>query len=226
MDAYYVYEHVNKTNGKKYIGITKQLPENRWGTNGNNYKDSCPHFWNAIQKYGWDNFEHNILFSGVSKEEACELEKKLISENKTQEKEYGYNIMEGGTAPSIPEEIRQKMSAAMMGNTNGAGHPCSEEKKKKISDAQKGRKFTNEHKENISKAKKGKSHEPPSEETRKKISASHEKSPVYCEETGIVYESIQECARQLSLYATVVCKCCKGKLKSTGGYHLKYYTEQ
>ena len=74
---YTVYQHKNKINGKVYIGITMQEPEKRWGVNGRNYKSS-PHFYSAIQKYGWDNFEHNILFTNLTKEEAClkEQEKK------------------------------------------------------------------------------------------------------------------------------------------------------
>ena len=220
--GYCVYQHINRSNGKSYIGITKQVPEMRWGNDGANYKSS-PHFWAAIQKYGWDNFEHKILAQGLSKDDACAMEIELISEYKTQNKAFGYNIMEGGSAPSIPQEIRNVMSAKMRGNKNGVDHKCSEEKKKKISDAQKGRKLTEEHKTKLSIAKKGKPHVPPSEETRRKISDSHKKNPVYCEETGIVYESIHDCARNLGLIATLVCKCCKGKIKSTGGYHLKYY---
>lgn len=73
---YTVYQHKNKINGKIYIGITMQKPEVRWGKNGNNYKSS-PHFYSAIQKYGWDNFEHNILFTGLTKEEACLKEQEL-----------------------------------------------------------------------------------------------------------------------------------------------------
>ena len=48
---YYVYLHNNKINNKKYVGITKQKPENRWGLNGYNYRSS-PYFYSAIQKYG------------------------------------------------------------------------------------------------------------------------------------------------------------------------------
>ena len=218
---YSVYMHTNKINNKKYIGITKRIPEERWGVNGVNYK-STPHFWNSICKYGWENFDHTVLFSNLEKEDACEKEMYLIKKYKTQDNEYGYNIFEGGDAPSIPEAVRQKMSKSMMGNRNGKGHPCSEEKKKKISEAQKGRHLTKEHREKLSKAKKGGTHAPISAEARKKIADSHKKTPVYCLETNQVYESIQDCARQLNLFATNICKCCKGKIKSTGGFHLQY----
>ena len=210
-------------NGKRYVGITSQRPENRWGVNGNNYKNKCPHFWNAIQKYGWDNFDHLVVERHLSKEDACAMEIELIRIFNTQDRNHGYNTMSGGTAPSIPKEVRDKMSLSMMGNKNGLGHPCTDEKKRKISEAQKGRRLTKEHREKLSRAKAGVHRGTPREETRRKISNSHKKAPVYCEETNTVYPSIQECARQLGLQATNVCRCCKGKLKSTGGFHLSYH---
>ena len=36
-DMYYIYSHINKTNGKRYIGITNDI-ENRWRNNGIAYK--------------------------------------------------------------------------------------------------------------------------------------------------------------------------------------------
>lgn len=221
---YYVYQHINKANGKRYIGITKQNPESRWGVDGINYKSS-PYFYAAIQKYGWDNFEHDVICSNLTKDEACAKEIELIAHFNTQDKQYGYNIMEGGSAPAVPEEIRAIMSEKMRGNKNGLGHTCSEEKKLKISEAQKGRKLTDDHKAKLSAAKKGRPHASPSAQTRKKISDSHVKKRVYCYETDKVYESIQSCAKELGIEPTSVCACCKGRHKLTHGYHLRYYDD-
>lgn len=221
---YTVYQHINKINGKQYIGITKRNPQERWGKNGVNYK-STPHFFSAIQKYGWDNFEHNILYTGLTQEEACEIEKQLIAENRTQDRNFGYNILEGGQASVLPIEVRQKMSQSMMGNKNGLGHKCSEEKKQKIREAQKGRKFSKEHKRKLSESAK-KRHVPCSENKRKILSQNYpNKKQVFCLETNIVYPSVQECARQLELYATNISKVCKGIHKTTGGYHFRYYND-
>lgn len=222
---YIVYIHRNKVNNKRYIGITKRTTIERWGSKGQRYKKSNPYFYNAIEKYGWDNFEHIIYAEGLSKKDACEIEIKLIKEYKSQEKEFGYNIESGGTNSLMSEETKQKISKALKGNKNGQGIKCSEEKKKKISEAQKGRKLTEEHKQKLSLAKKGKPHKSPSIETRNKISNSHKKCPVFCEETNTVYESIQDCARKLNLSATWVCSCCKNKCKSVKGYHIRYYID-
>lgn len=220
--TYSVYVHTNLTNNKKYFGITSRQPEERWGKDGCNYRQT-PHFWSAICKYGWDSFSHIILLTNLTREEACNAERALIKEYQTQDNKYGYNILDGGEVTTIPESVRKKMSVSMIGNKNGFGKPCSEEKKKKIGDAQRGRKFTTEHRNRISLAKIGKSHEPPSEETRKKISNSHKKNPVICVETQISYPSIQECARQTGIDASTVCACCKGRIKSVHGLHFVYY---
>lgn len=219
-----VYQHKNKINGKMYFGITMQKPELRWGSNGNNYKSS-PYFYSAIQKYGWDNFEHNILFEGLNKEEACKKEQELIAEFNTMDKNYGYNCTTGGEHFQMTEEIKEKISIALTGNKNGLGCLCSEEKKRKISEAQKGREFTEEHKKKLSEAAK-KRHVPCSDEKKKKLSQNYpNKKKVYCEETGEIYESVQECARQLNIEATLISRVCRGRGKSTHGYHLKYYND-
>lgn len=92
---YYVYMHRNKLNDKKYIGITcRKKPEHRWGKNGNSYKGQV--FKTAIDKYGWDNFDHIILFENLNAEDAYAKEKEFIELYKTNQKEYGYNLSVGG----------------------------------------------------------------------------------------------------------------------------------
>ena len=79
---YIVYMHTCP-NGKKYIGITSQSPERRWQKGKGYAYGSNPYFYNAIEKYGWDNIEHTILFRNLTKEEAEQKEIELIKEHKT-----------------------------------------------------------------------------------------------------------------------------------------------
>ena len=46
--------------------------------------------------------------------------------------------------------------------------------------------------------------------------------PVMCVETGIVYESIKEAARQTELSKNKISYCCRGIRNTTGGYHWKF----
>lgn len=220
---YTVYQHKNKINGKVYIGITSQKLEQRWGSQGCNYKSS-PHFYSAIQKYGWDNFEHNILFTDLTKEQACLKEQELIKEYNSMNREFGYNSTSGGDIFTMNEETKQKISQAMIRNQNGLGHPCSEEKKEKISNAQKGRKFTEEHKQKLSEAAKNR-HVPCSEEKKQILKEKSHKKSVYCEELDKIFESVQECSRQLGIPATSISKLCNGRGKTLKGYHLRYYND-
>lgn len=108
---WFVYKHINKINGKIYIGITREKkPENRW-KNGLGYKHSS-HFWAAIQKYGWNNFNHEVVASGLTEQEACYMEIDLIKKYKSNNNQFGYNIAEGGSAPKWTEESKLKNSGA------------------------------------------------------------------------------------------------------------------
>lgn len=222
--SYIVYQHKNKINSKVYIGITCQIPKRRWGENGCNYKSS-PHFYSAIQKYGWNNFEHNILYAGLTREEACEKEQELIKQYNSTNPLYGYNCTTGGESFALNDLAKEKISKAMIGNKNGLGHPCSEEKKKKISEAQKGRVFSEKQKAKLSEAAKNRPRTPCSITTKESIRAASHKRPVYCEELDKIFESVQECSRELGIPATNITKLCKGRGKTLNSYHLKYYND-
>lgn len=94
--TYCVYVHINKINGKKYVGQTihGNHPKKRW-INGLGYQ-SQQYFWRAIQKYGWGNFDHEIVASNLTKEEADNFEKILIKQLNTTDRNLGYNISFGG----------------------------------------------------------------------------------------------------------------------------------
>lgn len=87
-----VYIHTNKNNNKKYIGITCQIPENRWGINGEHYSGQDK-FYNAIKEYGWDNFTHEIIETNLDKSTALAREAQLIAAYNTVEE--GYNSVSG-----------------------------------------------------------------------------------------------------------------------------------
>ena len=97
--------HRNLDNNKCYIGVTCQKPEYRWKRNGTGYIE-CPYFYNAILKHGWHRFEHLILFTHMTQQEAFALEKHQISELKTNNTDFGYNISNGGDGLSS-EEAKQ-----------------------------------------------------------------------------------------------------------------------
>ena len=220
---YTVYQHINKINGKVYIGMTSRSLKERFGNNGNNYTTS-PSFFNAIQEYGWDNFDHIILYEGLTESEACKMEQKMISKFDSMNPEFGYNQASGGNNNfKMAKEAREKLSKSKIGNKNGEGHPCSEEKKRKISEVQKGKKFTQEHREKLSIAAQNR-HVPCSEEKGKTLSNSYpNKKQIYCVELDTVYESTQECGRQLEMSASNIVAVCRGRHKSYKGLHFEYY---
>ena len=90
-----IYKYENKINHKVYIGQTCQKPEKRWDY-GCGYKRHNLHFYNAIQKYGWDNFEHIILEDCLSLEQANEREQYWIKYYNSNQQEKGYNLTAGG----------------------------------------------------------------------------------------------------------------------------------
>lgn len=50
----------------------------------------------------------------------------------------------------------------------------------------------------------------------------HRKQCVYCIELNKTYESIKQAAKELGLYSSNICLCCKNSQRKTGNYHFKY----
>lgn len=138
---YCVYLHINKINGKIYVGQTHNIKE-RWRGNGKNYFTSVK-FFNAIIKYGWDNFIHRVVRSNLSKQDADTLERNLIDELDTIRN--GYNLMEGGSRGNLSEDSLRKMSKSL--KEGYAKHP---ERREKIRQKAIGRTISEESKHKMS----------------------------------------------------------------------------
>lgn len=109
-ELYLVYKHTSP-NGKIYIGITKNLPNARWNE-GSGY-ETQKKFYKAIQSYGWINFKHEIIATGLTEEQARQLESQLILKYRSNEDNYGYNTQAIHISNEIPiknDEIIKKIS--------------------------------------------------------------------------------------------------------------------
>ena len=230
MDNYCVYKHTAPS-GRVYIGISID-PEKRWNS-GKGYRAN-PYFWRSIQKYGWDNIKHEILFSGLCLADAKAKEVELIAQFKSNEREFGYNISGGGDG-LVADESRMKMSLSRRGNNNCLGRVLCQESKNRISSSLK--KYYSEHEQYF----KGKHHKPETieklksrvftEETRRKMRENHHSvsgannpsaRPILCltmDGTFVkAYSFAKQAARELNADLSSIIKCCRGKKKSCHGF--------
>ena len=216
MKKYTVYIHINKINNKCYVGIITQKPENRWQKGkGYNTQDK---FYNAIQKYGWGNFDHKIIAQNLSEDEACKLEQKLIQKyNAIKE---GYNSNEGGKGclgHIVSPEARLKMSEWQKGKKRG---PRSEETKLKIASKLKGRKT---YKVPWNLGRKCSEEEKILIRKRAKEAAMRVVAKkVKCIETNIIYNSLTEASEATGIATCNICGAASGKRHTAGKLHWVY----
>lgn len=231
MDSYWsVYMHTNKANGKKYVGITSKDPKRRWGNNGSGYRKN-QYFWRSIQKYGWDNFEHEILFTNVTKGFACFAERCLVACHKTDDPLYGYNLTSGGDKGcTYSEESRRKISEARKGKYTGENSPMFGISPKERMDEKTYQQWL--YKQQTNKPR-GKDHpmygvsmrERMDEEAywqwREKTYDSPKNISVKCIETDKVYKSAREAERDTGIGHSSIMKSCESEDHSViaGGFH-------
>lgn len=221
MNNYIVYKHTSPNN-KVYIGITSQDPIRRWKKDGSGYKLHT-YFYNAIQKYGWDNFKHEILYSGLSKEEAEQKEIEMISFFDSTNKNHGYNMSFGGESGSagykFTEEQKKYMSESHKGNKNGMyGRHHTDISKQKSRIAHLRENLSQETINKMSAAKKGKNRTKQSIEKQKKTIS----KKVVCLETMIEYSSAKQAGEINNIDPSCITKVCRGKRKTAGQLHWSY----
>lgn len=227
-NKYSVYLHV-VPNGKKYIGITGQEPEARW-LNGKGYQKQ-PYFYNAIQKYGWKNIQHTVVQTGLTKEQAEELEVNLIYLFKTNDRDYGYNIASGGHVLCVSEETKEKLRKVNTGKKHSK-ETCEKLRKLEVERWKDPEYRENQVKKRLGKTPWNKGKKTPIE-TRKKLSlakqgkyvgAKHWNSkPIINLDTGETFESIGLAAKRLGKKnGSKIVLACKGKKKTAHGFRWAY----
>ena len=215
---YCVYKHTSPSN-KVYIGITSMNPLRRWA-NGNGYRTQV--FYRAIKKYGWDNFAHEILLDGLTKDEAEQKEIELISYYKSNQKEYGYNVDNGGSSVGChSEETRRKLSENMIGDTRNKGRIHTDESRKHMSDAHKGKKLSEETKRKLSEINVGKKYTDEAIENMKIAARKSKSFPVYCQELDMILPSVPDAVEYInsiggSVIRQGIQKVINGNLNTSG----------
>lgn len=194
---YVVYKITNTINNKIYIGMTGDL-KTRWSGNGRQYKpfnnDTHRPFWNAINKYGWDNFQKEVIEDNLTFDEAIEGEIFYIAFFNATNKDIGYNVSPGGNGGKIylehpkgmlgkhhTEENRLRQSEFMKANNPMVNVKWGETHKHPK--GMKGKKQT-EHQRAVARSLKS---------SAKKVSAT------FPDGTTKTFNSVKECAEYLDV---------------------------
>lgn len=216
-----VYKHTLRNDGRVYIGQTLAT-DVRWSPD--RYRN-CKRFYNAILKYGWDAFEHEIIIDGLTQGEANVCEIALIFAYKSTDDRNGFNICAGGRGHkrNHSKETKLKLSLA------GKKRKHSEETKAKMSHSHKGKHTGKDNPMYGMVGEKNHRWGKHLTDAEKKHLADlnySRKSPcskrVVCVETGTVYSCAMDIERLLGVNHTNIAACCRGKQKSALGYHWRY----
>ena len=216
-----VYMHTNKINNKKYIGITCNDASRRWGLQGQGYRRQ-KHFWNAIQKYGWDNFEHEIIENNLTEDQAKIMEVELIKQYNSNNRQYGYNTSPGGDG------------GAPFGELNPFyGKHHTEETKKKISEAHKGMIVSDNVRKKLSEVHKRtwkdlEYRKKMTEKVKGVCNPRSKKINQYDLNGNFIRQCdyVKQAADELHIDVFGIYKCANGQQKTAGGFIWKYVENQ
>lgn len=224
MNSFIVYKHTTPSE-KVYIGITSMKPEKRW-KNGKGY-ELCTAFNRAIQKYGWKNIRHEVLLSGLSKDEACAEEQRFIRLYDSTNPLKGYNLTSGGEHYEPNDEWRRRLS-----ESNKQYYKNHPEARLRITERQKGMKHSESSNRKRSETMKQYFINHPEQREQRGASfrgkkrgiefsnalSERKSKSVICNETGKVYKSIAKASEDIGVSRTAITNMLHGRAKTCQGY--------
>jgi len=230
----------NKINGKIYIGLTTRPIQKRFKQHQTGENIRCRAIYNAIQKYGWGNFEKDWY---ECPDEDLNFDEELLVREMGALVPNGYNLKEGGgSRGKMSDETKRKMSESQRGKTlsectkqkigeGNRGKTVSEETKQKMRKPK-----SEEHKQKMSKAIRGeKNHwfgKTHTEETKRQMGEARRGEKNYKSKKVYQYSldgtfidtfvCVEEAVRHLKKAGSSIRACARGKLKTAHGFKWSY----
>ena len=235
-----VYIHISPSN-KYYVGITSQkYVTSRW-RNGKGYEKNA-YFYRAIQKYGWNNFEHKVIAEHLTKDEAVDMEKLLIQTYKSNDYHFGYNICSGGEGcyglfgednPNYGHNWSDEKKLQMSKYKKEHPSQTSAEGQKSKSDFMKNKWSNNDYRESMTGknapcyGRVGELHPLYGKTGEQNVNSKR----VICLDTNEVFISATFASKNKNINHSKLCMCCRGERKSCGKdddgnpLHWKFYSD-
>jgi group I intron endonuclease len=203
MNIYSIYKVTNKINNKVYIGFCCNFQKRiyRHKYNSTILKKN-QHFYNAMRKYGFENFSFEEIYSSVEKKHCLSvMEPYFIQEYKSDV--FGYNMTSGGEgcfSYKHTEETKKLLSIQNKKNIGSKNGFYGKKHKKET--------IENNRLKNISIQ---------TEKTGKQIYQYSLDNQLLT-----IYNSVRSAAKALNKSHPSIIMCCKGKLKHAHGYIWRY----
>lgn len=224
-----IYKIENKINNKKYIGqsvnIEKRWREHRNDAFNSNCKDYNMTIYKAFRKYGLNNFSFNII-------EECESNE--LNDKEVYWVDYfnsyyeGYNETIGGNESHI--HLGRPVELYDMEGKYVKEYPNVTEAAKDLNISR-----NTIYQILYKKRKSAKNYQYKYKDDTTTIITKYnnkqggKKEVAQCNKDGEIiqiFESIANAAKTLKIDSSTISKCCKGKLKTCGGFYWKYIEEE
>lgn len=120
-----IYCYTNRYTGEKYIGSTCKTLKSRAGKNGRGYCRTNTRFKDAIDKYGWESFDVEVLDITDDDREASRLERHYINRFNTDVIGIGYNGNKGGGVPTHKGVTQLSLGGAVIAHYSASSEASS-----------------------------------------------------------------------------------------------------